>query len=200
MTRQIEFLLFDDVELLDFAGPYEVFSAANRMADRQLFQVSTVSQHSPIVTVANGISVNTDYRLDDAPPGQMLLVPGGVGARTLLDDQEIVAWIARRAAAAEFVFSICTGALLLAKAGLLDGLSATTHHSRIELLRELAPTAVVTSDERVVDNGTLILSAGISAGIDLTFHAVARLAGLELALETARYMEYPWSGPKDCDI
>lgn len=186
-------LLFDDVELLDFAGPYEVFSAANFVADQPLFQVSTISPATPIATSRNGISVNTEYRLDDAPVTEILFLPGGVGARRLVDEGRVIDWVKKHADDAELVLSVCTGALLLAKAGLLAGLQATTHHSRLELLKELEPTAVVDPQKRFVDNGKFVLSAGISAGIDMSLHIVERLGGTMLASRTVEYMEYSWN-------
>jgi transcriptional regulator GlxA family with amidase domain len=104
----------------------------------------------------------------------------------------LVEWIRRASTKAELVLSVCTGALLLAKAGLLDGLEATTHHGAIDLLRQVAPKTMVHADRRFVDNGRVACSAGIAAGIDMSLHVVARLLGRELAEQTARQMEYPW--------
>ena len=123
---------------------------------------------------------------------EILVVPGGWGTRQQMINPTIIQWIKESAAKAELVLSVCTGALLLAKAGLLAGLSATTHYAALELLRQNAPNTTVISDRRFVDNGKIILSAGISAGIDMSLHVVARLLGKEEALETARYMEYDW--------
>jgi transcriptional regulator GlxA family with amidase domain len=109
-----------------------------------------------------------------------------------MNNARLIDWIKTTAPKAELVLSVCTGALLLARAGLLDGLKATTHHGALDLLREIAPKTTVLDNQRVVDNGKIIVSAGVSAGIDAAFHVVARLDGLEVALETARYMEYDW--------
>jgi transcriptional regulator GlxA family with amidase domain len=106
----------------------------------------------------------------------------------------LIEWIKARSQEAELVLSVCTGAVLLAKAGLLDGLEATTHHGAIDLLREVAPKKTVHADRRFVDNGRVVCSAGIAAGIDMSLHVVARLLCREIAGKTARQMEYPWSG------
>jgi transcriptional regulator GlxA family with amidase domain len=132
------------------------------------------------------------YSFANVPPIDVLLIPGGQGTRPLLNDEPALAWIRARAASAELVLSVCTGALLLGRCGLLDGLSATTHHLALDLLRELAPKSSIRDHERVVDNGRLVTSAGVAAGIDMSFHVLARLLGHETAEKTARYIEYPW--------
>jgi transcriptional regulator GlxA family with amidase domain len=107
----------------------------------------------------------------------------------------VVDWVRSRAASAELVLSVCTGALILAKAGLLNGLQATTHHGALELLQQTAPATTVRGDSRFIDNGRVITSGGIAAGIDMSLHVVGRLLGASVAAETARYMEYPWNPP-----
>lgn len=190
--RIVAVLLFDEVEVLDFCGPYEVFSVAGRRQDRDLFHVHTVAEDSRPVLARGGLSVNPHHTLDDAPAPDILVVPGGFGTRREMNNAALTGWIAARAQGAEIVFSVCTGALLLARAGLLDGKMATTHHGAFDLLEQVAPGARVERDRRYVDNGQIILSAGISAGIDAALYIVSRLHGLELARETARYMEYDW--------
>lgn len=188
--RNIAILLFDEVEVLDFAGPFEVFSVAARInGEPPLLHVYTVAQHSPVIT-RGGLSVTPHYALADCPRPDILLVPGGWGTRPLLHDAALLSWIARQAEGVELLLSVCTGSLLLGKAGLLDGLRATTHHSAFALLREHAPAAAVVEDERFVDNGRVITSGGISAGIDMALHVVGRLFGAEHARATAAHMEY----------
>ncbi len=188
--RNVVILLFDEVEVLDFAGPFEVFSVAARLDDEPpLLNVVTVAQHSP-VTTRGGLSVTPHYTLADCPRPDILLVPGGWGTRPLLHDAALLDWIVRQAEGVELLLSVCTGSLLLGKAGLLDGLRATTHRSAFGLLREHAPAASVVEDERFVDNGRVITSGGISAGIDMALHVVGRLFGAEHAQTTAAYMEY----------
>jgi transcriptional regulator GlxA family with amidase domain len=123
----------------------------------------------------------------------VLLIPGGQGTRKEMHNPALIDWIREASTKAELVLSVCTGALLLAKAGLLDGLEATTHHGAIDLLRQTASKTTVHADRRFVDNGRVVCSAGIAAGIDMSLHVVSRLLGQEVAMKTARQMEYPWS-------
>jgi transcriptional regulator GlxA family with amidase domain len=189
--RNVAILLFDNVEVLDFAGPFEVFSVATRYGDPAPFAVYTVGVTS-LVAAVGGLSVNPTYGLADCPPPDILLVPGGVGVRALLDDAALLAWLRTQADRVELLLSVCTGSLLLGQAGLLDGLPITTHHSVYDLLAEIVPTAQVVSDRRFVDNGSVITSGGISAGIDMALYVVARLLGPDHARQTADHMEYRW--------
>jgi transcriptional regulator GlxA family with amidase domain len=191
-TRNLAILIFPDVEVLDFCGPYEVFSVANRFIDPAAFSVFTVAKKPGSVVTHNGLGVHPHFQLSDCPKPNILLVPGGRGTRTEMHDPMIIDWIKDAARGAELVLSVCTGSLLLAKAGLVDGLEATTHHGALDLLKELAPNTTVHSDRRYVDNGRIICSAGIAAGIDMSLHVVARLLGDDVAMKTARQMEYPW--------
>lgn len=185
-------LLFDDAEVLDFCGPFEVFSVASRQTDPPAFNVFTVAERPGLVSARNGLSVNPRHTFADCPTPNVLLVPGGQGTRTEMNNAPLIDWIRRTASEAELVMSVCTGALLLGKAGLLDGLEVTTHHIGFDLLREVAPAAFVHEDRRFVDNGKIITSAGIAAGIDMSLYVVERLLEAEVAAATARHMEYPW--------
>jgi transcriptional regulator GlxA family with amidase domain len=190
-TRTLAILIFDDVEVLDFCSPFEVFSVTNRFTNPPAFSVLTVAEASQVLT-RGGLSVNPRHRLDKCPTPDVLLLPGGLGTRREMHNAALIDWIRRAAQSAELVLSVCTGALLLAKAGLLDGLETTTHHGAIELLRQTAPQAVVHEGRRFVDNGRIVCSAGIAAGIDMSLHVVGRLVGEEVAAKTAAQMEYPW--------
>ncbi len=193
MTRQrnLGILLFDDAEVLDFCGPFEVFSVANGESADPSFIVYTVAETTPI-TACNGLSVNPTYSLNTCPRPDILLIPGGIASRKLLNNEPLLDWIKQTADTAELVLSVCTGALVLGKAGLLDGLEVTTLHAAYDLLREIVPTATVHEDRRFVDNGRIITSAGIAAGIDMSLYVVQRLLGSKKAESTARRMEYPW--------
>jgi len=191
--RSVAILVFRDVEVLDFCGPFEVFSVTGRDSDPKPFQVRLVAEHAGPVLARNGLSVNPDHTLTDCPKTDLLLIPGGMGTRPLMHNAAVVDWVRRRAAESELVLSVCTGALILAKAGLLDGLAATTHHGALDLLRQTAPGTSVRTDTRFVDNGRVITSGGIAAGIDMALHVVGRLCGNDVAAETARHMEYPWT-------
>lgn len=189
-------LLFDGVEVLDFAGPFEVFSRtrlvpgadSRRSEESAPFVVFTVAKsHAPITTTA-GLRVIPHHRFADAPEIDLLVVPGGWGTRPLLDDPDTLDWIRRTASSARKVTSVCTGSLLLAKAGLLAGRRATTHWNALDLLATLE-IGKVEPELRVVDDG-IITSAGVASGIDMAFYLVERLYGAEIADETAHYIEY----------
>ena len=190
-------LLFDGVEVLDFAGPYEVFSRtrlvpgiASRLAEESApFRVCTVALGGGLVTATGGLRVLPDFDTRSAPPIDVLVVPGGFGTRALLHHVETLDWIRHVASSARRVTSVCTGALLLARAGLLTGRRATTHWGALKLLGELDPTIDVDPSPRVVDDG-IVTSAGVSAGIDMAFAVVEAMHGRTVADETARYMDY----------
>lgn len=197
MRRTVAILLFDEVEVLDFAGPFEVFAVTDELSDQRYFRVVTVAQEKRAIRARNGLSVNPDHSFADCPRPDILVVPGGFGTRALLKNTVALDWIKSVSLAAEIVASVCTGALVLGRAGLLDGLRATTHHECFDLLREHAPRATVIETDRFVDNGRVLTAAGISAGLDLSLHLVTRLHGADTALRTACYMEYPWRNAQD---
>jgi transcriptional regulator GlxA family with amidase domain len=191
MTRNVAILIFDDVEVLDFCGPFEVFGVAGRNDNPKPFNVYTVAEKSPI-TARNGLSVNPTYSLDNCLPPDILLVPGGYGTRREMHNAKVIGWIQAQFPKVELMLSVCTGALMLGKAGLLDGLSATTHFRAEDELREAAPHTRLCMGERYVDNGKVITSAGISAGIDMALYTVGRLLGADVAAETAHHMQYDY--------
>jgi transcriptional regulator GlxA family with amidase domain len=188
--RNTAILIFDDVEVLDFAGPFEVFSVTGRRRKLEPFNVYTVAQRTSPVRARNGLSVNPKYSLANCPQPELLVIPGGLGTRREMKNLVLLEWVARAAKEAEIVLSVCTGALVLGAAGLLDGLAATTHFAALDELRAVAPKTEVRPQSRIVDNGRVIVSAGISAGIDMSLYVVSRLLGTEVARETAEYMEY----------
>ena len=190
-VRNLAILLFDDAEVLDFCGPFEVFSVASNQTRSPSFNVVTVAEKTPVIA-RNGLSVNPDHTLESCPKPDILLVPGGIGTRREMDNEPLIEWIREGAGDAELVLSVCTGALLLGKAGLLDDLETTTHHVAYHLLREMVPSCTVHEDRRFIDNGKVITSAGIAAGIDMSLHVIERLLGTDIASATARHMEYPW--------
>lgn len=190
-TRNVAILMFDDVEVLDFAGPFEVFSVTSELSKGERpFAVSTVAEHPGAVNARNGLSVNPDCTISDCPPPDILIVPGGQGTRKLIHNSAVINWIKDCARTAELVLSVCTGSLLLAKAGLLEGLEATTHHQALDLLKKLAPNTTIIENQRFVDNGKIITSGGIAAGIDMSLHVVGKLLGTAQAEQTAEHMEY----------
>ncbi len=198
--RTVAILLFNEIEVLDFAGPFEVFGVAGRHAGESPFHVFTVAERGPVYA-RNGLSINPTYLLNDHPKADLIVVPGGggfhpdgtpYGSRREMDNPVVLNWIRRTAERAELVLSVCTGALLLAKAGLLDNLSATTHYLATDTLSKLAPSTTILPDERYVDTGKIITSAGISAGIDMSLYVAGKLLGHETAAQTARYMQYDY--------
>jgi transcriptional regulator GlxA family with amidase domain len=193
MTRNVAILIFDEVEVLDFSGPFEVFGVSGaRDPGERPFHVYTVAEKAGPVLARNGLSVNPTFTFASCPPPDILLVPGGRGTRREIHNEALLNWVRVQAARVELLLSVCTGALLLAQAGLLDGLSATTHFLAVDELRTLAPNTALCPDERYVDNGKIVLSAGVSAGIDMALYVVARLLGEERANETARYIQYDY--------
>jgi transcriptional regulator GlxA family with amidase domain len=191
-------LLFDAVEVLDFAGPYEVFSrtrtipgvVARRSDESAPFRVFTVAHSAATVTATGGLRVLPDFEFATVPRIDLLVVPGGFGTRRLLDDATVIDWIQQIAGQAKQVTSVCTGALLLAKAGLLKERRATTHLASLDLLASLDPTITVERERRYVDDG-IFTSAGVAAGIDMALAVVESLCGKAVADETAKYIEYP---------
>ena len=191
-------LIFDDVEVLDFAGPFEVFSRTRtvpggeswRSDEHAPFTVFTVAKTAAPVATTGGLQVTPHYGFADAPQIDLVLVPGGFGTRALSDDQATLDWIRGTSGSASLTTSVCTGSLLLAKAGLLEGKRATTHFGALDLLEELDAGVTVERHLRWVDDG-IVTSAGVAAGIDMAFHVVERLCGQAVADETAAYIEYP---------
>ena len=195
-TRTVGILLFDDVEVLDAFGPFEVFSVA-RTAEQDdgeppLFRVVTIAETSDPISTRGGLVVTPHHTITDHPPLNILLIPGGFGTRATVHNATLLEWIRMQADQTDLRTSVCTGAFLYAEIGLLNGMSATTHWGSIERLRSGYPAIDVREDVRFVDEGTIITSAGISAGIDMALHVVARLHGHDSATLTARYMEYDW--------
>ncbi len=191
-SRHLAIAIFDDVEVLDFAGPFEVFSVTNWQEEVKPFKVSLVAEKLQPVLARNHFSVNPHFTYENHPPADIILVPGGFGTRREMHNPTMLSWVKRHATSAELILSVCTGSFVLAAAGLLDHQQATTHHLRYDILRQTAPTCQVIENQRVVDAGKIITSGGIAAGIDMSLHVVSKLLGEAVAEETARYMEYPY--------
>jgi len=199
LRTSVGILIFHDVEVLDFAGPFEVFSRTrllpgveSRRSDESApFSVFTVARGAEPVVATGGLRVEPHFAFDTAPPIDVLVVPGGFGTRPLLEDDRVLSWIRTTARTASLTTSVCTGALLLAKAGLLRERRATTHWGAFDVLAAIDPTVVIDRTARVVDD-RVITSAGVSAGMDMAFHVVSKVCGDAVATETARYVDYPW--------
>jgi transcriptional regulator GlxA family with amidase domain len=201
MTYRVAIFIFNEVEVLDFAGPFEVFSIAGlRTMAVPPFEVFTVAQFETI-QARNHLTIKPTYTLTNSPKPDILIIPGGgglnadgtpFGSRREMNNPIVLNWVKEKAASAKLVLSVCTGSLILAKAGLLNGLAATTHYKAIQGLKEISDQITVKENIRFVDNGTVITSAGISAGIDMSLYTIGKLLGKEAADETAKYMQYDY--------
>lgn len=189
--RNVAILIYNQVEVLDFAGPFQVFiTASNRGQD---FHVYAVAEHNEPITALGGLCVWPAYAIHQCPQPDVLIVPGGWGLREEMNNRTLTNWIHSVSDRAELILSVCTGALILAKSNLLDGLMLTTNQRAFHELREVAPSsAKLIENRRYVDNGKIILSAGVSAGMDASLYAVGRLLGAERADMAAALMEYDW--------
>lgn len=191
MSKNVGILIFDEAEVLDFAGPFEVFSVTSQLNDSRPFSVFTISKDEKIVSAVNGLKVKGDYTLEDHPPIDILIISGGQGTRKLMLDREILAWISHIQAQAELTLSICSASRLVGKLGLLDHKPFCTHHEVYDHMRDIAPLGIPQKEERFVQTSErLYTSGGISAGIDLSLHIVEKLLGKDLKEKTMNYMEY----------
>lgn len=191
---KVALLLFPGVELLDFAGPGEVFSAARDNDGNNLFEVYTVGINKNQVQSMQFLTLTPTFDPSDAPTPDIVVLPGG-DVLPVMADSTMLQWITRLARAKKLLLSVCNGASVLGKLGLLDGLQVTTHHGNMEILQLLAPKVICMRDRRFVDNGNVITTAGISAGIDGALYVVAKLKGFDAAQRTATHMEFDyWYG------
>lgn len=190
--RTAGILIFDDVEVLDFCGPFEVFSVARLAAgdSEPVFTVLTIAEENRLIRCRGGLLVQPHHTVDQHPPLDILVVPGGPGTRRERLNSRLLDWIAGQDRRTELTSSVCTGAFLLAECGLLDGRQATTHWASVDWMASNYPRIEVLAAARVVDAGRVVTSAGVSAGIDMALHIVARFYGADTASATARTMEY----------
>jgi len=177
-------LVFEGVQIIDYCGPMEVFGQAR-------MQPFTVAPTTDTITTAMGMKVVPSYSFADCPPAEVLIIPGG-GVNTIEDDAAAIRWVRERAERAEFVLSVCNGAFILAKTGLLDGLTATTFYGLLDDFEVRYPRVKAVRDRRYVDNGKLVTTAGLSSGIDGSLHVIGKLRGRAIAERTALNMEYDW--------
>ncbi|WP_127487220.1 DJ-1/PfpI family protein [Paenibacillus ehimensis] len=194
--RDVGILLFHEAEVLDFAGPFEVFSITE-LAERKekAFRVKTVSHYGGLIKARNGLIVKSYYSFETAPLFDILIVPGGYGAEEIeIHNSDLIQWLQEQSTKVELLASVCTGAFLLAKAGLLDGLPATTHWMDIDRLETEFPDVTVVRNTKYVDAGHIITSGGISSGIQMSLHIIRRWISEEAALNTAKRLEYDLTG------
>ena len=195
--KRVGILIFPDVEVLDFCGPFEVFSVTRLSEDARReepspFEVLLVAETPDTVVATGGLKVIPDVTLDTCPPLDVLVVPGGWGTRAEAKNQRLLDWIAERGRSVETLASVCTGSMLLGHAGLLHGRRATTHWRSLDRMRESFPTVTVEEKLHVVEHDHIVTSAGISAGIDMALRVVIRYFGEAVGRATARNMEYPF--------
>lgn len=190
-TYKVGMIVFDDMEVLDFAAPFEVFSLTalhrGRKGEHKPFDVSTVSDHSPYVITGSGLRIIPDYNMDHAPHYDLIVIPGGPGIRLASQNKEWVGWIHKQFERVKWMTSVRTGVQLLAEAGIMDGKRATTHRAALQWMKTRFPQTTFVDGTAVSDEGRIITSAD---GMHLAFHMVQRLLGTEVAKDTARFMEY----------
>jgi putative intracellular protease/amidase/ketosteroid isomerase-like protein len=184
----VAIVIYNQMELLDFAGPAETFQAAGQGWTYNVFTVAETVE--PIIS-QRFVTITPQFTIANCPPPDLVVIPGG-NSSVVRKSQKMMDWVKAVSREAQCTFTVCTGAFVLAQAGLLDGLEATTHHSALATLRRDYPKIKVRSDRRVVDNGNIVTAAGVSAGIDGALHIVARMRGQAVARRTAEYMEYKW--------
>lgn len=189
--KSVGILIFNDVEVLDFAGPFEVFSVSSQIYEYNLFNVFTIAKtKSPVLTI-NGLSVNPDFDINDAPHIDVLILAGGSGTRAIMEDKDVLKWIRKTHKKTLYTLSICSGARFLAVLGLLNNMPYCTHQGVYENMKELVPNGIPETEKRFVQSGDKIFtSGGISAGIDLSFFIIGKIHGNNVVTEIATYMEY----------
>jgi transcriptional regulator GlxA family with amidase domain len=190
--RNVAIFIFDDVEVLDFAGPFEVFNVASEIINPAPFNTHTVALTKGPIKARGKLSINPHYSIDNCPTPDIILLPGGEGRRRLMKDERVLNWVAKHVDNLEKLLSVCTGAFFIAQSGLLRGLSATTHHGAFLEFKETFPDIALIEDKRYVENGKIITAGGISAGIDMSLYVVEQLLGKEKLALTLEEMEWQW--------
>ncbi|RBQ28981.1 DJ-1/PfpI family protein [Aliarcobacter vitoriensis] len=197
MQKIVGIFIFDNIEVLDFSGPFEVLSVTRLDEDRRLetlspFDVKLISITKEVVFTKGNMKIIPDFDFETCPNLDILIVPGGMGTRKLMYDEKVLNFIKQKAKEAELLSSVCTGSLILASAKLLDGVNATTHWKSLDRMEEEFKNVKVCRDKHFVEDGNIISSAGISAGIDMALYIVKKYFGEEVSRSTAKHMEYPY--------
>lgn len=188
---KLTILIFEQVEVLDFAGPFEVFSVANQLHDYSLFDVITVSHTTKAQSAVNGLKIQADFDFHNCPQDvDYLVIPGGDGTKMWYLDDAYRDWIARRVAGAKHTLTVCSGARFLAAMGMLNGKEYCTHQGVYASIKELAPIAIPRPELRYLTEGNITTAGGISAGIDASFAVLQKMTSQSVADKTAQYMEY----------
>ena len=192
MSKQVKvgIVMFNEVEVLDFAGPYEVFSLASKGKEK-IFEVKTIGETGELISARNRLKVLPDLSFKDDRLFDILIIPGGYGAEEIeIKNPAMIEWIESQQDRVEIFASVCTGALLLAEAGILDNKKATTHWMDWNRLEKEYPKVEVVRNVKFIDEGQILTSGGISAGINMSFHIIKRLFGVKVAKDLAKRMEY----------
>ncbi len=195
--KRVGIVMFDNIEVLDFCGPFEVFSVTRLNEERRReepspFEVVLVAEKNNPVLTTGGMKVIPDHTFESCPKLDILVVPGGWGTRKEIKNPAMLDWLRNRGRKVETLTSVCTGSMLLGFAGLLEGCHATTHWRSLDWMRESFPSVRVEDNQHVVEDGRIFTSAGISAGIDMALKVVARYFGEPIARATAKHMEYSY--------
>ena len=198
--ESVGILAFDDVEVLDLCGPFQVFDSVRPVDQHddaaRLFNVIVLAEELKTLRCRGGLQITPQATIETHEPLDILILPGGPGARRERRNSRLIEWIQRQDSKVAILASVCTGAVFLAECGLLNGRRATTHWRWVEWTQTEYPSVELLSERRYVDEGHIVTSAGVSAGIDMSLHLVARVCGHAIAAWTARRMEYPWSSPQ----
>lgn len=188
----VAIFIFDGVEVLDFAGPFEVFNVTSEVVNPSPFNTYTVTLTDEPIKARGGLVIHAHYTIDKCPVPDIILLSGGDGRRRLMKDQRILNWISKHSDNLKKLLSVCTGAYYIANCGLLNGLSATTHHGSFSEFKESFTEVELIEDKRYVENGKIITAGGISAGIDMSLYVVEQLLGKEALTLTIEEMEWQW--------
>lgn len=188
--KKVGILIFNDVELLDFAGPLQVFSAANYIDDDLLRSPLTIGTKSKVRVSKSKIAITCNKRISSRIKLDLFIIPGGFGTRRILDDKKLLAKIDKIIINSKITASVCTGALILAKLGYLQNRTATTHFGALDLMKSLDETITIDRTQRYIDHGDIITAEGVSAGIDMSFYLLEKLYGKLLSDEVRKYIEY----------
>jgi len=184
--------IFDNVEVLDFTGPFEIFNSANRILKDESFKVFTVAESDKMVYARYGLQVTPDFTIQNCPKPDIIVIPGGEGRKVQMNNNVILQWIRSGFAELQYLFSICTGAFILGNTGLLNGQKATTHHLSYDEFEKTFPQVGLIKNVPYVDNGKIITSAGISTGMKASLYLLDKISGGMLGKRTAEYMEYDY--------
>ncbi|TGM87975.1 DJ-1/PfpI family protein [Leptospira bouyouniensis] len=183
-------LVFNNIELLDFTGPYEVFSVTKDLSGNFLFNTFLIGKNNEILKSVNGLKYIPDYTIFDHPNLDILIIPGGIGTKEIMFDLQISNWIEQLFPKLFYIITVCTGVRILSSTKIMDNLEYTTHHDCFDELELISPNAKLNRNTRFTTNGKILTSGGISAGIDLSLHVVERYFGNEIKNKTIEYMEY----------